>query len=81
MYLTKYQYAKKGGSDYPHVFLAASSGSSRVPSSPPVTGANILGYIAYYAACGAASTDIKNVESWGAPYNTLQFKKPAICAP
>jgi hypothetical protein len=34
VYLTKYQYAKKGGSDYPHVFVAASSGSSRVPSSP-----------------------------------------------
>ncbi len=82
VYLTKYQYQKKDGVGYPQVFLAATDSSGKhVPGVAPMTGGNILGYNAFYAACGAATADIAEVKTWGAPYNTLQFTGSEICAP
>ncbi|WP_067623695.1 hypothetical protein [Alicyclobacillus acidiphilus] len=50
-------------------------------NKPAVSGGNIEGYIAYYATCPAA-TDVAQVKSWGARYNTVQFRDSGIdCAP
>lgn len=44
-------------------------------NQPYVSGANIVGYIAYPGACvnGSASSDVNTIISWGKYLNTLQF--------
>ncbi|MFD1673402.1 hypothetical protein [Alicyclobacillus fodiniaquatilis] len=50
-------------------------------NQPMVKGSNIRGYIAYYADSPAKS-DVTRVKSWGALYNTLQFRDSGIdCGP
>lgn len=49
--------------------------------TPSVSGGNIVGYIAYDAACPAAPY-VSQVESWGARWNTVQFADSAPdCGP
>lgn len=86
VYLTAFQYGHKGGSDYGHVFVAAHAkhGSGLPAEAPiPVRGhPNIVGYNGFYANCDDAAPDIIRVQSWGAPFNTLQFSSHSeICAP
>lgn len=49
--------------------------------TPGVSGGNIVGYIAYHAACSAAPY-VSQVESWGARWNTVQFSDSGVdCGP
>ena len=44
-------------------------------------GANVTGYIAYFASCPALA-DENTVRGWGAPYNTFQFSDSGVdCGP
>ncbi len=50
-------------------------------NSPSVGGIAVHGYIAYYAACPAASY-VSRINGWGAAYNTLQFTDSTVnCGP
>lgn len=54
------------------VFFSGGSGNK-----PGVSGGNIRGYIAYYGGCLAAPYEA-TVNSWGAPYNTIQFSDSGV---
>ncbi|MBX6353802.1 MAG: hypothetical protein IRZ10_10760 [Thermoflavifilum sp.] len=50
-------------------------------NTPHVRGGNVIGYIAYYATCPAAD-DVATVKSWGAQWNTVQFRDSGVdCGP
>lgn len=50
-------------------------------NTPQVSGGNIEGYDAYYAAC-PASADVQQVISWGGKFNTVQFRDSGVdCGP
>lgn len=50
-------------------------------NQPTVSGGNVEGYISFYASC-PVSPDVRQVEGWGALYNTVQFRDSGIdCAP
>ncbi len=60
------------------VFLAV---SPILGNKPAIVGAAIRGNIAFYAAC-PADAYVNRMNSWGAPFNTLQFNDSAVdCAP
>jgi hypothetical protein len=50
-----------------------------LPPQPPVSGSPILGYAAFYAQCGDLAPVLNRLISWGAPYNTVQFKGSGVC--
>lgn len=50
-------------------------------NTPSVTGGNVEGYDAYYAACPSGA-DMLRVASWGAKFNTVQFRDSGVdCGP
>jgi YVTN family beta-propeller protein len=87
VYLDKWEYNNRGGavfisgSGYSHVFVAVQFPAHARPKISG-TGANVVGYSAYYApvtakgVCGDAAADISNVISWGGSLNTVQFGYP-----
>ncbi|MDP9727592.1 hypothetical protein [Alicyclobacillus tolerans] len=78
-YCNQFQYQQYQLSSLPDpAFIAISPISG---NQPEVTGGNIRGYIAYTASCPVIS-DIEQVKSWGATYNTVQFADSGVdCGP
>lgn len=92
VYLNQSEYNTKGvaefdnGSGYPAVFVAV---TPITPAKPRIlgTGANIVGYSAYYApltakgACRSAYAYLSDVLSWGDSLSTVQFAASKLCQP